>query len=82
MYSPKEFAKVLWESLEKKYKVDDVGAKKFVVAEFHEFMMVDGKSIIEQVEELQLIYYKLDAEGLIINEYFQVAIMIEKLSPS
>ena len=55
IFSPKESAKALWESLEKKYKVDDAGAKKFVVAEFHEFMMVDGKSVIEQVEELQLI---------------------------
>ncbi|MBM1124204.1 hypothetical protein JQN44_27390, partial [Klebsiella pneumoniae] len=82
VHAPKKFAKSLWESLEKKYKVDDAGAKKFTVTEFHEFMMVDEKSVIEQVEELQLIYHKLDAKGLVINEHFQVAIMIEKLPPS
>ena len=52
VYSPKETAKNLWESLEKKYKVDDAGTKKFVAGRFHDYKMVDGKSVVEQCEEL------------------------------
>ena len=82
VFEPKASAKELWESLERKYKVNNAGAKKFVVTDFHEYMMTDGKSVIEQVEELQLIYHRLEVEGLVINEPFQVALMIEKLPPS
>lgn len=31
------------------------------------------------MEDVQLIYNKLDVQGLVINESFQVAIVIEKL---
>ncbi|XP_070054945.1 uncharacterized protein [Nicotiana tomentosiformis] len=43
--------------------------------------MVDSKSVITQVQELQVIIHDLLSEGLVINEAFQVAAMIEKLSP-
>ncbi|XP_075078825.1 uncharacterized protein LOC107826709 [Nicotiana tabacum] len=43
--------------------------------------MVDSKSVISQVQELQVIIHDLLAEGLVINEAFQVAAMIEKLPP-
>lgn len=82
IFYEKSSAKDLWESLTKKYTVDDAGAKKFIAARFHEFKMVDGRSVLEQSEELQRIYYDLAAEGMIINEPLQVALMIEKLPPS
>ena len=34
VYLDKKIAKELWESLDHKYKIDDVGAKKFVVGRF------------------------------------------------
>ncbi|XP_070014447.1 uncharacterized protein [Nicotiana sylvestris] len=43
--------------------------------------MVDIKFVITQVQELQVIIHDLLAEGLVINEAFQVAAMIEKLPP-
>ncbi|GJX10310.1 hypothetical protein Tco_0200169 [Tanacetum coccineum] len=36
-------AKELWESLEHKYKTEDAGTKKFVVARFLDYKMVDSK---------------------------------------
>ncbi|XP_075080010.1 uncharacterized protein LOC142165333 [Nicotiana tabacum] len=68
-------------ALEKKYKTEDAGLKKFVVAKFLDFKMVDGKSVITQVQELQIIVHDLLAEGMVINEVFQVATFIEKLPP-
>ncbi|XP_073035167.1 uncharacterized protein [Primulina eburnea] len=74
-------AKELWESLEKKYKTEDAGIKKFVVGKFLDFKMVDAKSVIIQVQEIQIIIHELLAAGMDINEPFQVAAIIEKLPP-
>ncbi|GKF68555.1 hypothetical protein Tco_0198234, partial [Tanacetum coccineum] len=37
-------AKELWESLEHKYKTEDAGTKKFMVARFLDYKMVDSKN--------------------------------------
>ena len=39
-------ANKLWESLDWKYKTEDVGAKKFVVDRFLDFKMVDSRIVI------------------------------------
>ncbi|KAK3024054.1 hypothetical protein RJ639_042965 [Escallonia herrerae] len=41
VYSPMVNAKALWESLERKYKTEDAGSKKFVVGKFLDFKMVE-----------------------------------------
>ena len=74
--------KNVWELLEKKYKTEDAGAKKFVIGKFLKFEMVDTKTVIKQVEELQVLIHELHAEGCSLNEHFQVGAIIEKLPPS
>ncbi|XP_073120920.1 uncharacterized protein [Henckelia pumila] len=81
VYSATKTAKKLWESLEKKYKTEDAGTKKFVVEKFLEFKMVDTKTVISQVQEFQIIIHDIMAEGMMISESFQVAAIIEKLPP-
>ncbi|KAK3034806.1 hypothetical protein RJ639_033711 [Escallonia herrerae] len=75
-------AKALWESLERKYKTEDAGSKKFVVGKFLDFKMVDSKTVISQVQEFQLILHDIHAEGMVLGESFQVAALIEKLPPT
>ena len=53
-----------------------------MVAKFLDYKMVDSKTVGSQVQELQLILHDLIAEDMVVNEAFQVAAMIEKLSPS
>ncbi|KZV14757.1 hypothetical protein F511_40092 [Dorcoceras hygrometricum] len=60
-------AKELWNSLEKKYKT------------FLDYRMVDAKFVMSQVQEIQIIIHDLLAEGMEINEPFQVVAIIEKL---
>ncbi|KZV49453.1 hypothetical protein F511_13228 [Dorcoceras hygrometricum] len=55
----KKTAKELWESLDRKYKTEDAGAKKFLVGRFLDFKMLDSKPVISQVQELQLILHQL-----------------------
>lgn len=82
VYSIKKMTKKLWESLNHKYKTEDDGAKKFLVAKFLNFVMVDSKAIVNQVQEFQLIIHGILVEGMFISESFQVAAIIEKLPPT
>ena len=45
-------AREMWESLDKKYKIEDVGLKKFVVGKFLDYKMLDSKTVISQVQDL------------------------------
>ncbi|KAI3728850.1 hypothetical protein L6452_17494 [Arctium lappa] len=74
-------AKELWESLDWKYKTGDARTKKHVVARFLDFKMIDSKTVMTQVQDLQVIVHDIFAEGMTISETFQVATMIEKLPP-
>ena len=71
----------LWKSLEKKYKTEDAGVKKFVVGKFLDFKMVDSKIVVNQIQDLQVILHDIAAEGMTLCEPFQVAAFIEKLPP-
>ncbi|XP_075480615.1 uncharacterized protein LOC142521272 [Primulina tabacum] len=81
VYCQVKTAKELWESLDKKYRSEDAGLKKFIVGRFLDFKMIDSKSIMAQVQELQVILQEIHSEGMTLSDSFQVAAMIEKLSP-
>nr|GEW13705.1 hypothetical protein [Tanacetum cinerariifolium] len=82
MYCKTTTAKELWESLERKYKAEDAGTKKFVVARFLDYKMVDSNNVISHVQDLQVLIHDIHAEGITLSETFQVATIIEKLPPS
>nr|XP_048318863.1 uncharacterized protein LOC125418693 [Ziziphus jujuba var. spinosa]XP_048318864.1 uncharacterized protein LOC125418693 [Ziziphus jujuba var. spinosa]XP_048318865.1 uncharacterized protein LOC125418693 [Ziziphus jujuba var. spinosa] len=75
-------AKELWETLDWKYKTENARSKKFVVGRFLDYVMVDTKPLMSQVHKLQVLIQELLAEGMFLNEAFQVAAMIEELPPS
>ena len=58
------------------------GPKKFVVGRFLDYKMVDSKTVVSQVQELQVILHEIHAEGMMLNKTFQVAAIIEKLPPA
>ena len=82
VYSPPKTTKELWDSLDRKYKTEDTGLKKFIVGKFMEFKMVDSRTVLSRVQELQVAVHDIHAEGMTINETFQVAAFIEKLPRS
>ncbi|KZV54615.1 hypothetical protein F511_02649 [Dorcoceras hygrometricum] len=71
VYSPMTTAKLLWESLEKKYKTEGAGLKKFIVGKFLDYKMVDSKYVMSQVQEMQLILHDLHAEGIEMGDSFE-----------
>ena len=54
--------------LEKKYKTEDARAKNLVIGKFLKYNMVDTKTVIKQVEEIQVLIHELHAEGCAISE--------------
>ena len=82
IYSPLKTAKELWDSLDKKYKTEDAELKKFIAGKFRDFKMVDARTVLSQVQELQVVVHDIHAEGMTLSETFQVAAFIEKLPPS
>ena len=79
VYIDKKTAKELWESLDQKYKIEDAEAKKFVVDRFLDYKMVDSKTMVSQVKELQVILHEIHVKGMMLSETFQVTSIIEKL---
>ena len=59
VYSSAKTSKELWDALEKKYKTEDAGMKKFIVAKFLDYKMIDSKTVVTQVQELQVIIHDL-----------------------
>ncbi|GJX00086.1 hypothetical protein Tco_0183999 [Tanacetum coccineum] len=83
VYCKTTTAKELWESLERKYKTEDAGTKKFVVARFLDYKMVDSKSVVSQVQDLQVLLHDIHAEGKwALSETFKVVLLFKKLPPS
>ncbi|GJW41333.1 pol polyprotein, partial [Tanacetum coccineum] len=82
VYCKTTTAKELWESLERKYKTEDDGSKKFVVARFLDYKMVDSKNVITQVQDMQVLLHEIYVDGMTVSEAFQVTTIIEKLPPS
>ncbi|XXG63020.1 hypothetical protein AAC387_Pa05g1293 [Persea americana] len=68
VYCSLKTAKELWDSLDKKYKTEDVGMKKFVVGRFLNYKMIDSKAVINQVQELQVILHEIHTEGMSLSE--------------
>ncbi|GAA0141682.1 hypothetical protein LIER_02770 [Lithospermum erythrorhizon] len=82
VYRTLNTVKVVWDALEYKYKTQDPGAKKFIVDRFLDFKMVDGKSLYDQVQELEVMFHEIHAEGMMLSDGFQAAAILEKLPPS
>ncbi|XP_077237233.1 uncharacterized protein LOC143878903 [Tasmannia lanceolata] len=83
MYMLQKFAdgtaRQLWEDLDNKYKSEDAGYKKFQVSQLFEYKMVNNKSVMAQVHELQFIMNQLISECRNLDETFQVSTIISKL---
>ncbi|GKE39043.1 hypothetical protein Tco_1462448, partial [Tanacetum coccineum] len=67
VYCKTTIAKELWESLERKYKTEDAGTKKFVVARFLDYKMVYSKNVISQVQDLQHKRKEMSVEDLVVR---------------
>ena len=82
VYTDKKTDNELWESLDRKYKTEDVGAKNFFMGRLLDYKMVDSKTMVNKVQELQVILHVIHVKGMMLSETFQVVAIIEKLPPA
>lgn len=61
VYSSKDLDKDLWDSLGKKYKNEDDRTKKFIVSKFLDYKIVDSKTMINQMQEFQVLLHNIHA---------------------
>ena len=70
LYSSKKMTKELLQSLDRKYKTDDAGAKIFMVGRFVDYKIVDSKAVISQVQKIQVILCEIYSKGIVLSETF------------
>ncbi|KAK3006443.1 hypothetical protein RJ639_017438 [Escallonia herrerae] len=75
-------ARDIWSALDYKYKAEEEGTHKYLIAQYFDFVMVDYKPVLEQVHALQVIVNKIRALEISLPESFQVGAIIAKLPPS
>ncbi|KAG5527251.1 hypothetical protein RHGRI_028223 [Rhododendron griersonianum] len=81
-YKETKTATEIWNALEFKYKVQEEGTNKFLIAEYFDFRMIDTKPILDQIHELQTVVNNISSMNIILPEAFQVGAIIAKLPSS
>jgi hypothetical protein len=60
MYLHHTDAKKLWDALEADYGSTDAGAELYIMEQYHDYKMTDGKSVVEQAHEIQCMGKELE----------------------
>nr|XP_043622897.1 uncharacterized protein LOC122594515 [Erigeron canadensis] len=74
--------RLLWETLEMRFKDKEPKTNKNLVRKYLDFRVVDGKSVTEQVHELQDLVKTLEADSVFLPEAFQIVAIMDKLPSS
>ncbi|GAV64739.1 UBN2_2 domain-containing protein [Cephalotus follicularis] len=75
LFTEMKSAREIWTTLEFKYKAEEEGTNKYLIAKYFDFKMVDTKPVLEQVHELQVIVNKIHGRKIILPESFQVGLL-------
>nr|GEX75331.1 hypothetical protein [Tanacetum cinerariifolium] len=51
---------------------EDAGTKKFMVASFLDYKMVDSKNVTSQVQDMHVLIHDIHAEGMTLSETFKL----------
>ena len=72
----------LWEALEAKFGVSDAGSELYVMEQFHDYRMVDDRSVVEQAHEIQSLAKELENFPCVLPDKFVAGCIIAKLPHS
>ncbi|XP_019263214.1 PREDICTED: uncharacterized protein LOC109240977 [Nicotiana attenuata] len=82
LFRPHKSPQEIWKALEQKYTAVKQGTDRFLGIKFFEFQMIDGKSIMERVDELLVLISILKDFKVDVSESLQVAAILAKLPAS
>jgi hypothetical protein len=75
-------AKELWDALVTKYDATDAGSKLYTMESFHDYRMVNNRSVVEQAHEVQVLVTELELLKCPLPDKFVAGCIIAKLPSS
>jgi hypothetical protein len=69
----------LWDALTTKYGASDAGSDLYIMESFHDYKMVDNRSIVEQAHEIHCIAKELDHLKVVLPDRFVAGCIIAML---
>jgi hypothetical protein len=82
VYMTHKSARDLWEAIEHKYSASNAGHELYIMEKYHDYKMVDNRSVVEQAHEIQLIVRDLQQHGHNLSSRFVAGSIIAKLPPT
>ena len=79
VYMHIEDGKELWEALNAKFGASDAGNELYVMESFHDYRMVNNRSVVEQAHEIECITKELELLKCAIPDKFVAGCIIAKL---
>jgi hypothetical protein len=74
--------KEMWDTLNIEYEGLDAGTELYIIEEYHDYQMVDGKSVVTQAHEIQCMVKELVLLKIVVPDEFVAGGIIVKLPPS
>jgi hypothetical protein len=75
-------AKEMWDTLNTEYGGSDAGTKLYIIEQYHDYQMVDRKSVVTQAHEIQCMVKELALLKIVVLDKFMAGGIIAKLPPS
>jgi hypothetical protein len=72
----------MWDTLNTEYGGSDADTELYIIEQYHNYQMVDGKSVVTQAHEIQCMVNELELLKIIVPDEFVAGGIIAKLPPS
>jgi hypothetical protein len=72
----------MWDTLNTEYGGSDAGTELYIIEQYLDYHMVDGKSVVTQAQEIQCMVKELELLKIIVPDEFVPGGIIAKLPPS
>jgi hypothetical protein len=71
--------KEMWDTLNTEYGCSDIGTELYIIEQYHDYQMVDGKSVVTQAHGIQCIVTQLGLLKIVVPDEFVLGGIIAKL---
>jgi hypothetical protein len=75
-------AKEMWDTLNTEYGGSDVGTELYIVKQYHDYQMINGKSVVTHAHKIQCMVKELRFLKIVVPDEFVVGGIIAKLPHS
>jgi hypothetical protein len=82
MYLRHKTGKDIWDVLNADYRRSDIGTELYIIEQYHDYKLVDGRNVVEQAYEIQCMMKELELLKIVISNEFVTGGIIVKLPPS